>query len=84
MISHVLGGMFIEDVSPGDTATFTAILSLGIEGDETVPLISVESLESIIGSADAIALEATLPEPTSSAMLAFGFFGLLLLRRPRR
>ena len=84
MISHVLGGMFIEDVSPGDTATFTAILSLGIEGDETVPLISVESLESIVSSSDVLALEATLPEPTSSAMLAFGFFGLLLLRRPRR
>jgi|GEM_PF-2685621 len=81
LITHLLGGLSIEDLSPGDTVNFTAILSVGIDGNPTVPLIPVENLESIFGAAQLIGtFPGFVPEP-SSLLLAVGASSLLLSRR---
>lgn len=81
-LSHATGQVLLEQISPGDTANFTAILSLGVENDPLFPLIPVESLHALTRGVLITPL-STVPEP-SSVLLAVAAAGLTLTSRHTR
>jgi len=84
VISHLTGEFRIQDLSPGDSVTFTAVVSLGIEGDPFTPLISADSIAAIHQAGQFLdANSETVPEP-SSAILSLGFLAAAGFSRRHR
>jgi len=78
VISHLTGEFRIEDLSPGDSVTFTAVVSLGIEGDSLTPLISADAIAAIHQAGQFLdANRGVVPEPSSAVLLATSLLSLI-------
>jgi len=69
LVSHLLGTLDIQDISPGDTVLFTAILSVGDPTDPNLPLLDVEQLEAILTAGSLVGVRLC-PAGTKHAGLA--------------
>jgi|GEM_PF-2233382 len=77
-LTHMVGQVFLRDISPGDTVDFTFIISLGVPGNPSLPLLPVEELAQIFDVNQA--LVTNIPEPTG-VLLAGALIGLVGRRR---
>ncbi|MEM8985064.1 MAG: PEP-CTERM sorting domain-containing protein [Pseudomonadota bacterium] len=70
LVTHLLGTLDILDLSPGDTANFTAVLSVGDITNPALPLLGAENLAEIFRAGAFLAeFGAPIPEPSTAALL---------------